>query len=110
LKLAPNNYLLAGTGVVVTFASAYEKAHEQQLVLGEDGFIAAGGNDKPTQNGSQFKGPRKGILSVDEVTIDDQGAINFVRRHNGDQDHQGRHARISCGEWKILHISLYDYE
>ena len=110
LKLAPNHYLLAGTGVVVTFASAYEKAHEQQLVLGEDGFIAAGGNDKPTQNGSQFKGPRKGILCVDEVTIDDQGAINFVRRHNGDQDHQGRHARISCGEWKILHISLYDYE
>ena len=46
---------------------------------------------------------------VDEVTIGADGKLNFVRRHNGDQDHQGRHARISVGDWKILHIQLYEY-
>lgn len=28
----------------------------------------------------------------------------------GNQSHQGRHARISVGEWKILHIQLYEYK
>lgn len=46
LKLANNEYLLAGTGVVVAFASAYEKAHEQQQVLGEDGFVASGSSTR----------------------------------------------------------------
>ena len=110
LKLGANDYLLAGSGVVATFASAYEKTHEQQVVLGEDGFIAADGDNKTAQKSGNFNGPRKGIGSVDEVTIDNRGQMQFVRRHNGDQDHQGRHARISCGEWKILHIQLYDYE
>ena len=110
LKLGTNDYLLAGTGVVVIFASAYEKAQEQQVELGEDGFIAAGGDSKTEQKSGKFNGPRKGIGSIDEVTIDNQGQMHFVRRLNGDQDHQGRHARISCGEWKILHIQLYDYE
>jgi hypothetical protein len=36
--------------------------------------------------------------------------MQFLRRHNGDQSHQGRHARISVGEWKILHIQLYEYK
>ena len=53
---------------------------------------------------------RLGLLSVDEVTIDHQGQMQFLRRHNGDQSHQGRHARISVGEWKILHIQLYEYK
>ena len=57
-----------------------------------------------------FNGPRKGIASVDEVTIDKQGQIHCLRRLNGDQDHQGRHARIACGEWRILHVRLYDYK
>ena len=33
----------------------------------------------------------------------------YLRRHNGDQTHQGRHARIGVGEWKVLHIKLYEY-
>ena len=37
------------------------------------------------------------------------GKLLFIRRDNGDQDHQGRHARISCGDNKILHIKLYEY-
>ena len=59
---------------------------------------------------SKFTGSRLGLLSVDEVTIDRQGQMHFLRRHNGDQSHQGRHARISVGEWKILHIQLYEYK
>ena len=116
LKLADNEYLLAGTGVVVAFASDYEKAHEQQQVLGEDGFVAAG--TQPSQlvtphsslNTPRFHGSRKGIASVDEVSIDQQGQMHYLRRLNGDQDHQGRHVRIACGEWKILHVRLYDYK
>ena len=59
---------------------------------------------------SKFMCSRLGLLSVDEVTIDHQGQMQFLRRHNGDQSHQGRHARISVGEWKILHIQLYEYK
>ena len=59
---------------------------------------------------SKFTGIRKGIASVDEVTIDPQGEMRYLRRLNGDQDHQGRHARIACNDWKILHIRLYDYK
>ena len=110
-KLANNEYLLAGTGIVVTFASAYEKTHEQQQVLGEDGFVAAGTQDSSIKSQvSSFKGVRKGIASVDEVSIDEEGRMHYQRRLNGDQDHQGRHVRISCGEWKILHVKLYDYK
>ena len=59
---------------------------------------------------SKFLGSRLGLLSVDEVTIDHQGQMQYLRRHNGDQSHQGRHARISVGDWKILHIQLYEYK
>ncbi len=110
LKLANNEFLLAGTGVVVAFASDYEKAHEQQQELGEDGFVAAGDNAGHNKAKTElFSGFRKGIASVDEVRIDEQGQMHYLRRLNGDQDHQGRHVRIACGEWKILHVRLYDY-
>jgi len=110
LKLAKNEYLMAGTGVVATFASAYEKTHEQHLVLGEDGFVAESGqNSKTSRRSLTFNGSRKGIASVDEVDIDEHGRIRYLRRLNGDQDHQGRHVRIACGKWSILHILLYDY-
>ena len=111
LKLANNEYLLAGTGVVVAFASAYEKSREGQQVLGEDGFVAAGSpSSTPNAQRSTFNGSRKGIASVDEVSIDNEGQMHYLRRLNGDQDHQGRHVRIACGEWKILHVRLYDYK
>ena len=112
VRLAKNEYLLAGTGVVVSFATDYEKAREEQKVLGEDGFVESGSPQAARHSplaDRLFKGPRKGIGYVDEVTIDGDGQMKYVRRHNGDQDHQGRHVRISCGEWKILHIRLYDY-
>ena len=110
IKLGNNDYLLTGTGIVVVFASTYEKAHEQQQVLGEDGFVAVGTqSDIKHQPSTSFNGSRKGIVSVDEVNIDKNGKMQYLRRLNGDQDHQGRHVRITCGDWKILHVRLYDY-
>ena len=56
-----------------------------------------------------FKGQRIGIGYVDQVHIDENGKSLYVRRDNGDQDHQGRHARISVDDYKILHVTLYKY-
>ena len=108
IRLGKFDYLLAGSGVVVDFKTRTEKQLEQQKTLGEDGFAEASTASQSSL--SKFNGSRLGLLSVDEVTIDQQGQMQFLRRHNGDQSHQGRHARISVGEWKILHIQLYEYK
>ena len=108
IRLGKYDYLLAGSGVVIDFKTPTEKQQEQQKTLGEDGFAEAGGNTSQKAN-KRFSGKRLGLLSVDEVEISDDGTIQYLRRHNGDQTHQGRHARIGVGEWKILHIKLYEY-
>ena len=107
IRLDKYDYLLAGSGVVIDFKTRTEKNQEQKKQLGEDGFAEAGTASQSSV--SKFSGSRLGLLSVDEVTIDHQGQMQFLRRHNGDQSHQGRHARICVGEWKILHIQLYEY-
>ena len=108
IRLSKYDYLLAGSGVVIDFKTPIEKQQEQQKTLGEDGFAEAGGNTGQKAN-NRFNGKRLGLLSVDEVAIADDGTMQYLRRHNGDQTHQGRHARIGVGEWKILHIRLYEY-
>ena len=85
-----------------------EKAQAEEKKLGEDGFVDNGGNETKKQVAT-FKGKRIGIGYVDQVEVDKNGKLQFIRRDNGDQDHQGRHARISCGDNKILHIKLYEY-
>ena len=107
IRLGKFDYLLAGSGVVIDFKTRTEKQQSQQKKLGEDGFAEAGAMSQLST--PKFTGSRLGLLSVDEVTIGQQGQMQYVRRHNGDQSHQGRHARISIGEWKILHIQLYEY-
>ena len=108
IRLGKFDYLLAGSGVVIDFKTPTEKQQEQQKTLGEDGFAEVGGAMVNPQC-SMFNGKRLGLLSVDEVSIDSAGIMQYLRRHNGDQTHQGRHARIGVGEWKILHIKLYEY-
>ena len=108
IRLGKFDYLLAGSGVVIDFKTPTEKQQEQQKTLGEDGFAEAGGSTGQKAN-KRFSGKRLGLLSVDEVEISDDGTMQYLRRHNGDQTHQGRHARIGVGEWKILHIKLYEY-
>lgn len=109
IRLGKHDYLLAGSGIVIDFKTPTEKQQEETKKLGEDGFAEAGDGNKKTDSQS-FKGKRLGLLSVDEVSIDNDGKMRYVRRHNGDQTHQGRHARISVGEWKLLHIQLYEYD
>lgn len=110
IKLADMNYIIAGNGIVVEFATNSEKEQEEKKILGEDGFAQKGQNTD-SQNGAQpkFKGMRAGIGYVDEVAINKDGTLKYLRRENGDQSHQGRHARISVGEYKILHVKLYKY-
>ena len=108
IRLSKYEYLLAGSGVVIDFKTPTEKQQTEQKQLGEDGFAETGGNTGQKAN-KRFNGKRLGLLSVDEVAIADDGTMQYLRRHNGDQTHQGRHARIGVGEWKILHIKLYEY-
>ena len=122
LRLGHYDYLLAGSGVVVDFQTPSEHQQSVRRALGEDGFAEAGSSAQPAADSQharsaaagsrsprRFSGKRIGLLSVDEVRIDSTGSIGYLRRHNGDQTHQGRHARIGVGEWKLLHIRLYDY-
>ena len=110
IRLDKFDYLLAGNGVVIDFKTPTEKQQTEQKQLGEDGFAEAGASHQHlTPNTQKFNGKRIGLLSVDEVAISDDGTMQYLRRHNGDQTHQGRHARIGVGEWKILHIKLYEY-
>lgn len=112
LKLSATEYLIAGQGIVVEFKTKSEKEQEVMLQLGEDGFVegqATGGDGTSSKETPRFKGKRLGIGHVDQVSISDDGTMKFLRRDNGDQDHQGRHARIGVGEWKILHVKLYEY-
>ena len=108
-RMAENEYLIAGSGVVVEFKTKSEKQQEEQKVLGEDGFAEKGNAGKTAANGKRWTGRRLGIGYVDQVEIAADGTLKFIRRDNGDQDHQGRHARISVGEYKILHVKLYEY-
>ena len=108
IRLGKYEYLLAGCGVVVDFKTRTEKNQEQQKKLGEDGFAEAGAAAQSAA--AKFTGSRLGLLSVDEVAIDAQGQMQYLRRNNGDQSHQGRHARIGVDDWKILHIRLYEYK
>lgn len=119
LKLAADEYLVVGNGIVVEFATEYEKKYEKERQqtgierkLGEDGFLLAGDNSGKAKNDNaapKFKGQRMGIGFVDEVEVDANGNMKFLRRHNGDQSHQGRHVRISVDDWKMLHVRLYRY-
>ncbi|MCR5131972.1 MAG: DUF5597 domain-containing protein [Prevotella sp.] len=116
IKLSADEYLLAGNGIVVEFATKNEQQYQQRKALGEDGFVQAGqsgsqnGDSKEAKSSAQrFSGKRLGIASIDQISIGADGAFHFIRRDNGDQSHQGRHARISVGEYKILHVKLYQY-
>ena len=110
LKLAPNEYIIAGSGIVIEFEKATENQTKAQA-LGEDGFAQTGGKGETIISKKvAWKGARCGIGSVDEVKVNEDGTFSYIRRLNGDQDHQGRHVRISVGDFRILHVKLYEYK
>ena len=112
LKLSSKEYIVAGSGIVVEFAKSTEKASgNAKELLGEDGFKLKGENEQHSYTESKkFQGKRCGLGSVDEIQINPDGSFGYIRRLNGDQTHQGRHVRISVGDFKILHVKLYEYE
>ena len=111
IRIAENEYIVAGNGIVVEFATASEKAFGKAAEsLGEDGFASAGSKGTGTTGRKAWKGTRCGIGSVDEVKVNADGSFSYIRRLNGDQDHQGRHVRISVGDYKTLYVRLYEYQ
>lgn len=108
LNLNKNEYLIAGSGIVITFDKDDNLKTSNVQNIGEDGFANAGAT---SVNKEKWNGKAKvGIASVDEVEILQDGTMKYIRRLNGDQDHQGRHARISVGDFSILHVKLYEYQ
>ena len=108
IRLAEDEYIVAGSGIVIEFKSPGEMAVKADRKLGEDGFVAAGGMNvqKETWNGSE----RVGIGTVDEVMVNPDGTLAYIRRLNGDQTHQGRHVRIGVDDFSVLHVKLYRYK
>ncbi len=106
IRLAPDEYIIAGTGIVVKFENETESSVKRNL--GEDGFLNAGSdrNAAPSWGG----GMRAGLASVDEVAVNPDGTLRFVRRYNGDETHQGRHVRIVVDDFQVLHVKLYQYK
>lgn len=108
LRLAKNEYIIAGSGIVLEFEKRDEQSTIVEKALGEDGFVVQGGQ---TINENKWRGDlRAGIGTVDEVSIDEKGELKFIRRLNGDQTHQGRHVRIGVDDFSILHVKLYEYK
>ncbi len=120
LRLAKNEYIVAGNGIVIDFAKAGEENYiRERKMLGEDGFVIENQDGvspiketKITKDSfsSKAEKARCGIGFVDEVKVNDDGSFSRLRRLNGDQTHQGRHVRISVGDWKVLHVKLYEYK
>ncbi|GAA3774176.1 DUF5597 domain-containing protein [Flavobacterium ginsengiterrae] len=50
-----------------------------------------------------------GILKTDQGKFENE-VWKTIRHFNGDQTHQGRHLRISVGDFEIQKIKLYSYE
>ena len=97
--------------MVVEFKSKDEMKQETRKALGEDGFAEKGtASADKTVNTARHSGKRIGLGTVDEVRISQDGKLQYVRRLNGDQTHQGRHVRIGIDDYQILHVRLYEYQ
>ncbi|REG96110.1 GH35 family beta-galactosidase [Flavobacterium aquicola] len=79
IETAPDEFYIAGSGIVVTFKSL------------------------------KNKDLNAGILKVDQGRFDGD-VWRTIRHFNGDQTHQGRHLRISVGDYEIQKLKLYIYE
>ena len=111
IRLDSDEYVVAGNGIVVEFATAVEKQLSAgPQALGEDGFAVITSEVADPVESSPASYIRCGIGSVDEVEVLPDGTFRYIRRLNGDQDHQGRHVRISVGDYKVLHVKLYEYK
>ncbi|MDE6287098.1 MAG: DUF5597 domain-containing protein [Muribaculaceae bacterium] len=109
IRLAPHDYLLIGSGTVAKFEHVAESASAPAASLGEDGFLNSGA-DRTEAAAKWGDRPRIGLASVEEVAVEPDGTLRRIRTLNGDETHQGRHARIGVDDDKILHIKTYQYK
>lgn len=79
LRLAPDEYIVAGSGLVLEFKKQGENKMKSSPALGEDGFASVGGKASKTENSWQG-GMRAGIGSVDEVNVNEDGSLKYIRR------------------------------
>jgi len=84
MRLGKEDYLIVGSGVVVTYTDAK--------------------GDKVWTKGDS----RIGLAKCEIVNVDN-GKLSVVRHLSGDQTHQGRHVRIPVGQFEIQHFRLYKY-
>ena len=79
------------------------------IQTGEDEFYVAGSGVVVTFKSLENPALNIGILKVDEGYFENN--LWKIRRHmNGDQIHQGRHLRISVGDFEIQKLQLYSYK
>lgn len=109
IQIAPMEYIVAGTGIVLTFNPSVKTQDEP--LLGEDGFLLDGSN-RTTEATATKDTPatRIGLGQVEEVAVNPDGSLTRLRTFNGDETHQGRHVRIGVDDYKILHVKLYEYK
>lgn len=112
IELSPYEYIVAGNGIVIEFATRDEADASRRNQLGEDGFAETGSMSNDTKSNTLvWKGKsRIGLGPVNEISVTLEGKFEYIRRLNGDQTHQGRHVRIPVGQYSILHVNLYEYK
>lgn len=84
LRLAKDEYLVIGSGVVVTYTD--------------------GKADKVWKKGDECIG-----LAKCEIVEIEEGKMKVKRHLSGDQTHQGRHVRIPVGTFEMQRVKLYRY-
>lgn len=79
IRQGKEDYLVIGSGVVIT----YEKASSATTQVG--------------------------LAKCEQVQFESDGSMRILRHLSGDQTHQGRHVRIPVGDYQIQHFRLYEY-
>ncbi|MNE78711.1 hypothetical protein D3C80_1751450 [compost metagenome] len=78
------------------------------IEIGKDEFYISGSGIVVTFK-SLKENLNAGILKTDQGIFENE-KWKTIRHFNGDQTHQGRHLRISVGDYEIQKIKLYTYE
>ncbi|KQB36816.1 DUF5597 domain-containing protein [Flavobacterium aquidurense] len=79
------------------------------IEIGKDEFYIAGSGIVVTFKPLKDKNLTAGILKTDLGKFENE-IWRTIRHFNGDQTHQGRHLRISAGDYEIQKLKLYTYE
>lgn len=79
------------------------------IEIANDEFYIAGSGIVVTFKSLKNTNLNAGILKTDQGKFEN-GIWKTIRHFNGDQTHQGRHLRISVGDYEIQKLKLYTYE